>query len=234
MQHLAIIHEFSQEKADETTSEMFDYSLFQDPNIIEKNSCVIKTLQLVYPYVNTTQEPLVPTVGSFGFGFPDKGFEFLVYKVQEEFDEAIINLHIPFNDVVDKDGKNALKTAKNCRAIVKKPGIILTITHDFLIEKELLDFLAGNTINCFFTDVRKKLGISSAIQHALAVRRPIAITKCPMFRHILDAKPSICIEDSNLKEIIANGTAPLEPFYEKFSEKAFVKDYERILDKVLK
>jgi hypothetical protein len=230
---LAIIHEFDQSDADATTNKMFDYSLYQDPYLIERNPYAIRTKQLVYPYVNKTPVPDIPTIGSFGFGFADKGFERLVATVQQEFDTAIINIHMASNDIVDKSGNRAKKTAQNCRDMVYKPGIILNITHEFLTEPELLDFLAGNTINCFFTDVNHTLGISGAIHHALAVHRPIAITKCPMYKDIWNAKPSICIEDSSLKEIITNGTIPLEPFYKEWSEQAFIADYERILGKVL-
>jgi hypothetical protein len=232
--HLGIIHEFDQKDADETTNQIFNYSLYQDPNLIERNPLAFKTKQLMYPYVNTKPVPDIPTIGSFGFGFPDKGFERLVSTVQDEFDIAVINLHMPFNDIVDKEGKSAKRVAENCRKILTKPGITLNVTHNFLTEPELLDFLAGNTINAFFTDVNKHLGISGTIHHALAVHRPLAVTKCPMYRHILHATPSICIEDSSLKEIIANGITPLLPFYEEWSEEAFIKDYERILDKVLK
>jgi hypothetical protein len=231
--HLAIIHEFVQKDADATKNTIFNYSLYQDPDLIERNPYAFRTKQLLYPYVNTKPLPEIPTIGSFGFGFPDKGFERLVTTVQNEFDIANIKLHMPFNDVVDPYGINASRIAERCFKLVTKPGITLTATHDFWTESQLLDFLAGNTINCFFTDVNKTLGISGATHHALAVHRPIAITKCQMYRDILNAKPSICIEDSSLKEIIANGLTPLEPFYKAWSEEEFINDYERILDKVL-
>lgn len=231
---LGIIHEFNQTIADATTNKMFDYSLYQDPDLEENNRFAIRTKQLVYPYLNVTPDPILPTIGSFGFGAADKGFEYLIKKVQEEFDTAIINIHMPYNDIVDPGGNiHANKTAQRCRDVLYKSDVTLNITHHFMKEPELLDFLAGNTINCFFTDVNKTLGISGAIHHALAAHRPVAITKCLMYRDILKATPSICIEDSSLKQIIKNGLTPLEPFYKMWSEEEFIKDYERILDKVL-
>ena len=231
---LDIVHEFTQRTADNATNKIFDYHLFQDPDMIETNPISFRTKQLVYPYVNTTPLPGIPTIGSFGFGTPGKGFERLVDQVQKEFDVAHIRLHIPCNEVVDVGGKlYALPTAQRCRERLYKPGVTLTITHDFLTEPILLDFLAGNTINCFLYDIDMNVGISGPGLHALAVHRPIAITKCGMFRHLLDTTPSICVEDSSLKEIIANGTKPLEPFYKAWSEEEFIKDYERILEKVI-
>jgi len=234
MPQIELAHEFTQETANTANNEMFDYHLYQDPDLIERNLISFRTKQLVYPYTNTVPLPEIPTIGSFGFGTPGKGFDRLVEQVQKEFDVANIRINLPFNDVVDKDGKAfALPTAKACRENLYKPGITLTITHEFFTEPQLLDFLAGNSLNAFLYNPAMNLGISGPGLHALAVHRPMAITRCGMFRHLLKASPSICIEDSSLKEIIANGLTPLEPFYEAWSEEAFIADYERILDMVL-
>jgi hypothetical protein len=231
---IGIEHEATQEEADKATTEMFDFHLCIDPTLIERNPIVFSGKRLIPPYDGSVTAPDVLTVGSFGFGFDDKGFERLIETVQNEFDRARIVIHMPFNDIVDKEGAvYALATAERCRGVVSKPGIELVITHDFLSKQQLLDFLAGNTLNAFFYNTDKHRGISSCIEHALAVRRPLAITKCGMFRHVLSAEPSICIEDSSLAQIIENGIAPLTPFYEEWSTPSFVSDYERILDRVL-
>jgi hypothetical protein len=231
---LGIMHEVTQEDADQASQEMFDYHLCPDPTLIERNPYVFKTPRLIIPYLNTTFLPDIPTIGSFGFGFADKGFERLIETVQDEFDQARIVLYMPFNDVIDRKGKmHALATAKRCRSLLKKQEIQLRIHHNFLPTHKLLDFLASNTLNAFFYDVNKHRGISSCIDHALAVQRPIAITKCGMFRHLWKTDLSICIEDSSLKNIIDNGIAPLVRFYNEWSEDSFILEYEKILDRVL-
>lgn len=231
---LGIMHEVTQEEADKATQEMFDYHLCPDPTLVENNPYVFKTRRLIIPYINSTYLPDTITIGSFGFGFSDKGFEKLIETVQKEFGKARVILHIPFNDIVDPKGKlHALDTAKRCRSLVKKSNIELIINHDFLELHQLLDFLASNTLNAFFYEHQKHRGISSCIEHALAVQRPIAITKCGMFRHVWNASPSIFIDDCSLTEIINNGIAPLVPFYNEWSEDNFILDYERILDKIL-
>jgi hypothetical protein len=73
------------------------------------------------------------------------------------------------------------------------------------------------------------MGISSVIDAALAVRRPIAITKSGMFRHIFDIVPNICIEYSSFKNIIEQGVSHLEELCEKWSEEKFIENYENIL-----
>lgn len=231
---LGIMHEVTQHEADIAGNELFDYHLCQDPTLLENNPLVFKTKRLIPSYINTIKMPQKVTVGSFGFGFRDKGFERLIEQVQLEFDQATIVIRMPFNDLVDRGGKkHAIETARRCRKMISKPGIQLKIDHGFLSNSELLDFLAGNTINAFFYDVNKVHGISSVIDYALAVQRPIAITKSGMFRHVSSVHPSICIEDASLKEIIANDVVPLVPFFNEWSEASFVMDYERILDKVL-
>jgi len=232
--NLGIMHEVTQEEADKATQELFDYRLCPDPTLVENNPFVSRTQRLIPPYLNIKNIPDIATIGSFGFGFNDKGFERLLNVVQQEFEQAKISLHLPFNDIVDKQGRtHALATAKRCRNIISKPGIQLVINHKFLSKQQLLDWLASNTINAFFYDTHKNRGISSVIEHALAVQRPIAITRCGMFRHMFSSSPSVCIEDSSLGSIIKNGIVPLVPFYNEWSEANFILNYECILDRIL-
>lgn len=231
---LGVMHEVTQGEADQATTELFDFHLCPDPTLLTGNPCVISTKRLIPHHLNQQPEPSNPVIGSFGFGFADKGFERLIHQVQEEYDAAVIRLHLPFNDIVDPQGaKHALATAERCRSAVYKPGIGLEIRHHFMGKQDLLDFLGANTVNAFLYDVHKVRGISSVIEYALAVERPLAISKCGMFRHIVKATPSICIEESSLRQIIANGIAPLVPFYNDWSEASFIRDYELILDRVL-
>lgn len=232
---LGIMHEVFQKAADEATNKLFDYHICPDPTLIERNPITFKTPRLVPQYHNTKPLPEIPTIGSFGFGIKDKGFDRLIEVVQQEYDIANINILMPFNDILDKDGKRFTNaTTESCYNVVNKPGINLQISHKFLTNPELLGFLASNTINAFFYDVDKYKGISSTIEQALAVQRPIAINKCKMFRHVFNAKPQICIENSTLKDIIANGNTPLIPFCNEWTSEKFIQRYEQIIDTVLK
>lgn len=147
-------------------------------------------------YHSTIQSPSIPTIGSFGFGFNNKGFEKLVKLVNKEFDEAKIRLHIPFAFYGDADGSIAKSIANACQMHITKPRISLQVTHDFLTDEQVLDFLSGNTLNAFLYDEMIGRGLSSVIDYALSIRRPIAITRSHMFRHIYGTSPSICVEDA--------------------------------------
>jgi len=231
---LAIMHEVTQEAADAANADFFNYHLCPDPTLVEQNPLVFKTRRLIPSFLNTRSLPEITTIGSFGFGFKDKGFPLLVNKVQEEFDEAVIRLHLPFNDIVDPDGSyNVLATTEACKSMVHKPGIRLEIDHEFWDQGRLFEFLASNTLNAFFYDTHKRFGISSAVEHALAVQRPLAINMCGMFRHMHGIKEQICIEHTTLRSIVDRGIAPLVPFYNQWDEAHFIMDYERILETVI-
>jgi SAM-dependent methyltransferase len=231
--HIGIIHEVTQAVADKADDSVFDFHIAPDPTLILRNKLVFKTGRLVPKYENRYALPEVPTIGSFGFGTDGKGFEKLISAVQDEFDEAIIRLHIPFATFGDSDGSAAHAIAGRCKNLIVKPRIELQLSHEFLSKEQLLNFLAQNSLNAFFYDGNKGRGISSVIDSALAVKRPVAITKSTMFRHIVSAIPSICIEDSSLKQIMQNGFKPLARYYKEWSEANLIWDYERIIENVL-
>ncbi len=231
--HIDIIHEVTQEVADVADDSFFDYHIAADPTLLLKNPIVFKTGRLIQEYENKYPLPEVPTIGSFGFGTAGKGFEQLVSTIQEEFDDAIIRLNIPFATFGDADGHRAQDIAKQCERLIVKPSIKLIISHQFLTQEQVLEFLAQNSLNAFFYEGNTGRGISSVIDHALAVQRPIAITKSTMFRHVKSASPSVCIEDSSLKKIMQNGFAPIDCYRREWSEANLIWDYERIIESVL-
>lgn len=49
----------------------------------------------ILDYENTQSPPDRLTIGSFGFGFGNKGYTRIINQVQSEFDEALIRLHLP-------------------------------------------------------------------------------------------------------------------------------------------
>ncbi|MGB2704410.1 MAG: hypothetical protein WBC81_12135, partial [Chitinophagaceae bacterium] len=211
---------------------LFDFYIAADPTLLLKNPLVFKTGRLIPSYNKDKTEPPITTIGSFGFATPKKGFERLVQKVQEEFDEAVIRLNMPSADFGDANGENAKFIAANCKSLITKPGIKLEISHHFMHEDEVLDFLAGNSMNIFMYEDTVGRGISSAVDNAMAVKKPIGVSRCQMFRHILQAMPSICVEDNSLKNILNNGFSPLEKISKNWDAENLRWEYERILDSV--
>jgi SAM-dependent methyltransferase len=245
---VGLIHEVTQKVTDTATAyrnkwvlggsekklnSLFDFYIAPDPTLLLKNPLVFKTGRLLDKYEGNIQLTDV-SFGSFGFGTPNKGFEDVVKKVQSEFDEAIIRLNIPAADFGDEKGENARRIAANCKAIITKPGIKLEVSHEFKDNPALLDFLAGNAMNVFLYQDKHGRGLSSAVDNALSVQRPIAVSRSPMFRHILSTSPSVCVEDNSLKEILANGFKPLEKIAKDWTSENLRWEYERILNRIFK
>lgn len=215
----------------EFANRLFDFYIAPDPTILLQNPHVFKHGRPIPKYTNKFSIPDKLTIGSFGFA--KKGYEDLIELVQSEFDEAEIKINIPFAKFGDIDGMKARDIGNDCRKLLRKPGITLSISHDYLDKDALLDFLAQNDINVFLRDGKGR-GISSVIDYALAVNRPIAISNSQMFRHILDSKPSISVTENSLTEIINNGTKPLTKYTKEWSTENLCWEYERIIDAILK
>jgi hypothetical protein len=179
----------------------------------------------------------IPIISSFGFGFEHKGFEKIVKLVNEQFDEAIIRLHIPYAFYADRDGHRSKAIANRCFQEIKNSNIQLIITNNFLTDEELLSFLAASTINIFLYDNfigGFSRGLSSVIDYALSVKVPLAISKSNMFRHIINNSPSICVEDRSISEIIKDGNTIIQTYRDKWSNENFNSKYELIISNTTK
>lgn len=228
VKHLCIHHEGS--KHDGIG---FDFYLMANSTFIDTSTEFAIPRPLFEGITFEKPHNYLPVISSFGFGFGNKGFGRVVKAVNDEFDEAIIRLHIPRAFFGDKDGQATASILPGCFSELKKPGISLELTHNFLTDQELLKFLSQSDLNIFLYDEMLGRGLSSVIDYALSVDTPIAINKTYMFKHIYNASPSICVEDSSLKDIIFRGDAPLRPFKSLYSHSNFIKKYESILDNVL-
>jgi hypothetical protein len=169
----------------------------------------------------------VPTFGSFGFGGWQKGFTRLVEIVNREYSEAVINIQMPFAYFGDRLGKETRKIAAECIRLNTNPGIKLNIDHKFLSNDDTLAFLAKNDINVFLYKSANQ-GLSSVVDYALSVKRPIALTNDSMFKHVY--KPELDIETHTLEELIKQGTEPLEEFYEKWKPEKFSEEMDKVYE----
>ena len=231
--HIGTIHEVFQQLADNSDNKTFDFHIAPDPTLMLKNSIVYKTGRLLPQKVRYTKDSnTIPVIGSFGFATLGKGFEKIIDLVQKEFDEAIIRLNIPFAKFGDPEGKRAMEIASECKKRVSKKLIQLEINHSYFSKEELLTFLSSNTINIFLYDDMENRGISSATDWALASGRPLAISNSRLFRHLLNCKPSICVDNIKLTEIILNDVRPIEHLYTEFSAEVILWEYETILKNV--
>lgn len=161
------------------------------------------------------------TVGSFGFPAHYKQFPALVKMINRNFSAAKINLHISRPYFGDKPGCSMQDIITRYYRNNTKPGVELRITTQFVSDDELLTFLAGNDINVFFYSETGNPGLSSALDYALSVRRPIALTNVMMLRHVY--MPEIDMKKKSLLNILYHGIRPLEKFYHQWYPEKLVQ-----------
>jgi SAM-dependent methyltransferase len=228
---IGILHEAHQAAADRFDGGAFDFVLCADPTLVPRNPRVLPVPRIMAePLLTAPPVPELFTVCSFGFATAGKGFDRLCRLVNEQFDEAVIRLNMPPHDIpgmVTQERLDAIIAA--CRAAVTKPGIALHITQDFMAEAELLEFLAGATINVFTYDNAPDRGISSCTDYALAVPRPIAVSGSEMFRHLHAVNPSIVVGERTLSQISASGDAVLQPWRDAYAPAAAGAAWNRVI-----
>lgn len=200
--HICLSHELTQLEINNLNKDSFDYYLFQDPELIENNPIVFKIGRVIFPYENRFKETEIPTIGTYGFGFKNKGYQSLIKIVEKEFKSAIIRINISPHSILDPYGYKAEELKNDLFKIKSNPEINLEITNYFFSQEQLLDFLAMNSINVFMYDPidipSLKGGISSAVDQAIAVKRPIAITNNNLFRHLFFVQPSILVKHTDI------------------------------------
>lgn len=172
----------------------------------------------------------VPIFGSFGFGFSNKGFDGLIKTVNDQFDAAIIKFIIPgahFDG--NRDVTNSL-IENMCHAVPRKPAIKLMITHEFVSNEDILLFLKSNTMNIFLYDDMPGRGVSSTIDYAMSVKKPLGISNSYMFRHIYSDE--ICLYKKSISNCIENSVNYYSRFLEEYSNNKITHKFEKILNTV--
>jgi hypothetical protein len=218
-------------------STFFDYYLHQDPyykDINENNFSLARPLFDYSPQKIVKKNDDTIRIGSFGFGFRVKYFDEICRIVNEQLPDKNVEINLHLTSSHFCPNANDIQSIKlDCMKFITNSNIALNMTHDFLTDQEMLDFLYGNDLNIFFyQNYGGYNGISSTIDYALSVKKPIAICKSNMFAHIWDVKPSICVEDNYLVDIMNNGFSPLEEKYNSWSNKKFVNKLETIIESV--
>jgi hypothetical protein len=209
---------------------IFDFFLHQHP-FYPQNGINHPIPRPLFKYEsNERQARNVPKINTFGFAFSFKKYESIVELVNNSFEEAEINMHLTISKFFPNH-EELQKIKDNCVSKITKSGIKLSISSDFKSNNDILAFLDDADLNIFlYQNYNNYNGISSVIDYALSVKRPIAICKSNMFAHLHNTNPSICIEDLSLKEIIKNGTKPIKHLYSLWGHEKFIESIEKIIN----
>jgi hypothetical protein len=221
----------------ETSAIRFDYLLCDHPYHIDTP----QSFAIQRPLIENNfvfEKPTITTISSYGLGSPYKGFQKIVKIVNDQFDEAIIRLHISEGFYAEKFGCTMVQYLSDlCQKEMRKPNIQLQITSNFINDIDMLKFLASSSINMFLYDVvtAHKPIMASAVDYALSVKVPLAINNSNMFNHIISPPgfQSIRVEDRSITDIITSGTETVDFYANKWSTTNFLKRHEDILVKTL-
>lgn len=178
------------------------------------------------------QKNEVTNIGSFGFGFENKGFERLCQRVSDEFEKAIINLHITASFFGDPNGILVKQITDRCINMVDQSRISINITNHFISDKEMVEFLRKNDINLFLYDYQENRGLSSSIDYAVSAGRPFGVSNSSMFLHVLERFPELNADENSIMQIMQHGDYPSKYFKEQWSNKKLKQSMWNILEAV--
>jgi hypothetical protein len=210
----------------------FDLVFHQDPDdTMTPYYKLARPIPIYTPDVYTTyiSNPY-PVIGSFGFGLGGKGFGRIAALASQQFEKAHLRFNIPYAHFGDIDGRGAHDWARHIIGCVTNENITVEISHDFMDEPQLLHWLAQNDMNAFLYDENYGRGISGTLDYALAVRRPIAITKSWQFKHIWNIDNSFLVENNTLDSILQRGVGHLEKFHTLWGDTPVRESFERGFD----
>ena len=204
--------------------------LYEDVDkLLEESSSM--TPASVTDFINAQQadSQSVHIFGSFGFGFQFKGFHNIVKLINENYDNAVIKFVVPIAHFDHSHAKTNSSLYNACVAENKKPGIKLMITHDFFSNEDILRFLKSNTVNIFMYDNLSHRSISSVIDYALSVQKPLVISNSHMFRHIYDDR--ICVLKTPVQQCITNSVSYCAKFLDLYSNVNMISKVDSIIVK---
>ena len=232
IKHLGLCHDVIQQEIDSGYKiEGFDYRIALDPTL-RTNANWFTSVRPLFGYTrNEFKKNELPTIGSFGFYFPHKNFAQLISVVKQQYDTAIINLHITKAHFSSEDVKNEFDRFKIwAKKFLESTNIQLTITSEFISDKEQINFLAKNDVNIFLYSQNFGSGPSSAIDYAVAAGKPVMLSKSYQFNHVKNRLPSIM--NHSIQNVIDAGNDAVLQLQNEWSEDNFLKDYERIINEV--
>ena len=104
------------------------------------------------------------------------------------------------------------------------------ISHDFFSNTDILKFLKSNTMNIFLYDTMYGRGISSTIDYAISVKKPLGISDSYMFRHIYSDE--ICLYKNSINDCMKNSTNYLAKYLDEYSNNNIINKFQQILNTI--
>lgn len=175
-----------------------------------------------------------PLIGSFGLPTPGKGFELIVEAVNREFDEADIRINLPRGDYIETDvihDEDYVERLRRTVAAIAKPAINVEFTSHYFSPRELVEWCAGNDLNCFMY-TREQPGLSATTDQAIISGRPLITIANPTFRHV--SRYIAPYPYQSLKDAIKTSPAGVREMQFAWSPETFRRRFEDLLEQLSK
>jgi len=195
-------------------------------NIDEMLQNYIPSSESIKEFIEYSEEG-ISIFGSFGFGFDNKGFDKIVKMVNEQYDNAIIKFVIPHAFFDPNSSNTPIIMKQKCIQSNTKSTIKLMITHDFFSTEDILKFLQSNTMNIFLYDTMSGRGISSTIDYAISVKKPLGISNSYMFKNIYS--DDICLYKKSINDCLNNSVNYYSKFLSEYSHKNMILKFKEII-----
>jgi hypothetical protein len=188
--HGCIIHNITQDLVDNGQfryGSLFDFYITLDISLSVSGD-IFKTNRPIYDvdFVEKSINIDNPTIGTFGFPFLHKGFQDVVKLVNDNFENATINLHMTDSYFCNNETHRIIQL---CNSNITKSGIKLNYTNQYLTEIEMVKYLQKSDINALFYENINGVGVSAAIDYLISAQRPILISRSQQFRNFHNQIP---------------------------------------------
>ena len=233
--HVGITHDIPPGATTSDHLHPFDYRITVDPSIPCSGRWFKSTSRALFNFKHSNPVggvvPTIPKIGTFGFFLPHKFFGSIINSVKEEFEEAIINMHltVPFFDG-DSLQSQLSQFTQAANDYLKGSKIALNITTNRLSDNDLITLLNSNDLNVFFYSMNIGSGPSSGIDYSVAAGKPIITNVSYQFRHVAGRIP--IYPETSLRKAIELGNSEILKLQEEWSDEKVLQDYESMIEQI--
>lgn len=168
-------------------------------------------------------------IGTDGVGGREKHLDVMISLLNQQFFDPIdFCIHFSVGTFADANFSQLQDMIQQCKNMAA-PNINVNFICNQLSDLELVEWLNQNDINIYCYSNYDSNAVSSAIDKALAAKKPIGVNNSNFFKHVYSS--DISISESPIIDIINRGITPLEKFYDMWNPDRLIKQYENLVDK---
>ncbi len=210
------------------TFDCVDHHVSTDPRFSSEHPKILAGVLPITYYDDIQYSPPsdVLKIGTSGIGNVTKKLDIITQMINDQFDEEVIfNVHISDGKYVDPVWMDRLKQQVEN---LKKSNITVNFNTKFMFKKELIHWLNGNDINLYVYGDNHSIGVSGSVDRALASKKPFAVNDSSFLTHLRGDFNDL--SKIGIKDIVKNGIAPFQPFYDQWNPERLLNFYEGLLE----